>query len=323
MHNIFIVLFLLITVNYAKDIKPVATLQTSGLVSDFVEDDGLLYVATDAGVVDIIDLFSQQIVSQITFEPLQTLMGDTVPVRINSIDRYKGKTLLVTSGISAYRNVWIHDGNTLNKIIDEKKHLMTKHAFFTDKGKIILGTFGSEVVLYDNNENYKVYSSQVSESTMGGMALSSDKKKMVVSDESGTVRLIDVNSSKVEKTLSSEHVDNVYAVAYSKDVILTAGQDRRIGIYTGNDAFHLKSDFLVYCVGISPSAQIGIYSSGIKHDLQVFTTKNGKKTDRLVGHHATPTKIMFTTENTLITAGDEYTIYFWVLKQNTPIKLAL
>ncbi len=323
MYNIFIVFFLLISTNYAKDIKPIATLQTSGLVSDFVEDNGLLYVATDAGVVDIIDLFSQEIVSQISFEPLQSMRGDTVPVRVNSIDRHEGKTLLVTSGISAYRNVWIHDGKELTKIIDEEKRLMPKHAFFTAQGKIILGTFGSEVVLYDNNEDYKVYNSQVSESTMGGMALSIDKKKMVVSDESGTVRLIDVNSSKIEKTLSSEHVDNVYAVAYSKDVILTAGQDRRVGIYTDNNAFHLKSDFLVYCVGISPSAKIGIYSSGIEHDLQIFTTKDGKKTDRLIGHQATPTKIMFTTENTLITAGDEYTIYFWVLKENTPIKLAL
>ncbi len=328
MHNIFIIFFLLISTNYAKDIKPIATLQTSGLVSDFVEDNGLLYVATDAGVVDIIDLFAQEIVSQISFEPLQTMLGDTVPVRINSIDRHEGKTLIVTSGISAYRNVWIHDGRKpinerLSKIIDEEKRLMPKHAFFTAEGKIILGTFGSEVVLYDNNEDYKVYNSQVSESTMGGMALSIDKKKMVVSDESGTVRLIDVNSSKIEKTYSSEHVDNVYAVAYSKDVILTAGQDRRVGIYTDNDAFHLKSDFLVYCVGISPSAKIGVYSSGIEHHLQIFTTKDGKKTDRLIGHHATPTKIMFTTENTLITAGDEYTIYFWVLKENTPIKLAL
>ncbi len=59
MHNIFITLLLLITINYAKDIQPIATLETSGLVSDFVEDSGFLYVATDAGVVDVIDLFGK------------------------------------------------------------------------------------------------------------------------------------------------------------------------------------------------------------------------------------------------------------------------
>jgi len=136
---------------------------------------------------------------------------------------------------------------------------------------------------------------------------------MVISDESGAVRLIDINSSIVEKTFSSEHVDNIYSVAYAQDIILTAGQDKRVGIYSKNNAFHIKSDFLVYCVGISPSAKKGIYSSGIEHDLQLFTTKDGKKTDRLVGHHATPTKVMFVDENTLISTGDEYTIYFWRL----------
>jgi len=296
-----------------KDIKPIATLPVSGLVGDFVEDDGLLYVGTDAGVVDIIDLFTQKTVSQIHFKPMKTMMGNEVPVRVHSIDRHQGKTLLVTSGVSGYRNVWVHDGSKLTQIIDEKRKLMPKRAFFSFNGKVVLGTISSDIVLYDTNEAYSVYNTHISESTMGGMVLSSDKKKMVISDESGAVRLIDINSSKVEKTFTSEHVDNIYAVAYSKDIILTAGQDKRVGIYSKDNAFHIKSDFLVYCVGISPSAKLGVYSSGIEHNLQLISTKDGRKTDRLVGHQATPTKVMFTSEDTLISAGDEYTIYFWRL----------
>jgi len=318
MFKIILSFLIFISTIHAKDIQPIATLEVSGLVSDFVEDNRLLYVATDAGVVDIIDLFSQQIVSQIKFDPMQTVMGDEVPTRVHSIDRFEGKTLLVTSGITAYRNVWIHDDKKpikerLTKIIDEKKHLMPKRAFFAADGKIVLGTFGSDIVLYDTNEGYSQYNTHISESTMGGMALSSDKKKMVISDESGAARLIDINSSNIEKTFTSEHVDNIYSVAYSKDTILTAGQDKRVGIYTNGDAFHIKNDFLVYCVGISPSAKTGVYSSSIEHDLQLFSTIDGRKTDLLRGHHATPTKIMFVDENTLISAGDEYTIYFWVL----------
>ena len=318
MYKVILIFFLLFSLGQTKDIKPIATLKTSGLVSDFVEDNGLLYVATDAGVVDIIDLFTQKVVSQIHFKPMKTIRGDEVPVRVHSIDRHQGKTLLVTSSISGFRNVWIHDDTKpmhkkLTQIIDAKRKLMPKRAFFSSEGKIILGTFGSDIVLYDSNEAYRVYNTHISESTMGGMMLSNDKKKIVISDESGIVRLIDINSSKVEKTFSSEHVDNIYSVAYAKDIILTGGQDRRVGIYSKNNAFHIKSDFLVYCVGISPSAKIGVYSSGVEHNLQLFTTKDGKMTDHLVGHHATPTKVMFMSENTLISAGDEYTIYFWVL----------
>ena len=318
MYKVIFIFFLLFTVGQAKDINPIATLPISGLVSDFVEDDGLLYVATDAGVVEVIDLFTQKVVSQIHLQPIKTFMRDFVPVRVHSVDRFKGKTLLVTSGTSAYRNVWIHDNKQpnhkkLTKIIDEKRKLMPKRAFFSSEGKVVLGTIGSDIVLYDTNEAYKVYNIHISESTMGGMVLSPDKKKMIISDESGAVRLIDINSSKVEKTFTSEHVDNIYSVAYAKGTLLTAGQDKRVGIYRKDNAFHIKSDFLVYCVGISPNAKVGVYSSGIEHDLQLITTKDGKKTDCLVGHQATPTKVMFTSENTLISAGDEYTIYFWRL----------
>ena len=311
---VFYILFA--TTLCAKNIKPIVTIETSGLVSDFVEDGGYLYVATDAGVVDIIDLSSQKIVKQINFEPMETSTGEYVPTRIHSIDRFQGKTLLVTSDISAYRNVWIDNGKKLKKIIDIEKHMMPKSAFFTNEGKIVFGSFGSDITLYDNEENYKLYDTHISESTMGGMILSQNKKKMVISDESGTVKLIDVKSSKVEKVFSSEHVDNIYRVAYSNGIILTAGQDRRVGVYSDNKkAFHIKSDFLVYSVGLSPSGATGIYSSGTEHHLQLFNTDNGEKADILVGHFATPNKIIFINENSIISTGDENKIFFWQINE--------
>ncbi len=314
MHKIVITLLVLLLTINAKDLSPIATIKASGLVSDFVEDDGYLYVATDAGSVDIIDLSLRKIVDKITIDPLKTGRGETVPARIHSVDRFKGKTLFVSSAQNAYRNVWIHDGKELKKIIDDKKHIMPKRAFFTSDNKIIFGTFGSDVILYDKQENYRLYDNHISDSTMGGMVLSPDKKKMIIADESGVTRLIDVKSSKVEKTFSSEHVDNIYRVAYSNGLIITAGQDRRVGVYPPNGkAYHIKSDFLVYCVGLSPSSKIGVYSSGTENDLQLFNTKDGSKIDRLVGHYASVNKIMFINENALISAGDEETIFFWII----------
>ena len=314
--SIIALLILFSSTLYTKEIHPITTIEASGIVSDFIEDAGYLYVATDAGVVDIIDLSSQKIVKQINFEPMETSTGEFIPTRIHSVDRFQGKTLLVTSDISAYRNVWIDDGNDLKKIIDEKRHLMPKSALFTSDGKIVFGTFGSDVSLYDNEENYQLYDTHISESTMGGMVLSHDKKKMVVSDESGTVRVLDVKSSEVEKVYSSEHVDNIYRVAYSNGIIVTAGQDRRVGVYAENKKpYHIKSDFLVYCVGLSPSGRMGVYSSGLAHDLQLFNTRNGRKADRLIGHFATPNKIMFINENSLISTGDENRIFFWQIDE--------
>jgi len=319
MYKIFITSLLLLSLLHSKEIRPIATLKVSGIVSDFVKDGNFIYVATDAGIVDIIDIFRRKIVSQIHLPPINTVMKSSVPSRIHSIDRQNSKTLLVTSASNAYRNIWIHDATKphnkrLTKIIDEHKHLMTKRAFFTNDGKIVLGTFGSDISLYDTNEGYQLYQRHISESTMGGMVLSADKKKMVISDESGTVRLIDINSSTVKQTFSSEHVDNIYSVAYAQGVIITGGQDRRVGVYNSTgQSYHLKSDFLVYCVGLSPSGLIGAYSSGTENHLQLFNTKTKAKTDRLIGHYATPNKIQFITENLLISSGDESRLYFWKL----------
>ena len=297
----------------SQDIKPITTIEVSGLVSDFVEDAGYLYVATDAGLVDIIDLSSQKIVRQIKLPTLQTIMGDTIEARVHSVDRYDGKTLLVSSGMSAYRNIWIDDGYKLKKIIDQKKEMMPKRAYFLNSGKIIFGSFDSSVSLYDKEEKSKIYDVQVSTSTMGGMILSKDKQKIITSDESGMVTIVDVDSSKILKQYSSEHVDNIYSVAYANKIIVTAGQDRRVGVYNEdtNRSYHIKSDFLVYTVGLSPSGKIGVYSSGTENYLQLFNTKSAKKGNRLIGHYATPNKIFFINENSIVSSGDENRVFFW------------
>ena len=316
MHRTVLIWLLLLPALYAKDISPITTIETSGLVSDFVEDRGFLYVATDAGIVDIIDLSRQKIIKQIKFAPLQTAKGDTVPARVDCIDRFNGKTLMVTSDINAYRNVWIDDGKELKKIIDSKQKMMPKNAYFSTNNKIVFGSFGSDVTLYDNEEQATLYESHISESTMGGMILSADKKKIIAADESGTVRLIEVNTSKVLKTFSSEHVDNIYHVAYANHTLITAGQDRRVGVYRENaKAYHIKSDFLVYAVGLSPSGETALYSSGFGHDLQLFNTRTGNKGDRLTGHYATPNKILFINETSVISSGDEARIFFWKLNK--------
>jgi WD40 repeat protein len=284
------------------------------MVSDIAEEDGYLYVATDNGIVDIVDLTTQKIVRQIRFDPIGRSGGVLTPARIHAIDRFRGKTLMVTSAADAYRHVWVESNGTLAKVIDASRHKMPKSAFFDHEGRIVLGSFGSDILRYDESDSTLLYERHISESTMGGMVLDTRREKMILSDESGRVQVIDINSSKVIDTFDSEHVDNIYRVAYANGIIITAGQDRRVGVYIGRDkAYHLKSDFLVYSVAISPSGRTALYSSGTEHYLQIFNPLTGSKGHLLVGHQATPNKILFVTEKAIISAGDEDTVYFWLL----------
>jgi WD40 repeat protein len=299
---------------HTEEITPVATLKASGLVSDIAEENGNLYVATDNGVVDIIDLTTQKIVRQIRFDPIDRSGGVSTPARIHSIDRFRGKTLMVTSSPDSYRHVWVEHNGTLGKVIDASRHKMPKHAFFDKEGKIVMGSFGSDIMRYDALDSFSLYERHISESTLGGMVLDARREKMVLSDESGRVQLIDINSSRVIQEFTSEHVDNIYRVAYATGIIGTAGQDRRVGLYIGSDrSYHIKSDFLVYSVAISPSGRTALYSSGTEHHLQLFNPLTGSKGHLLVGHKATPNKILFVNEKAIISAGDEENIYFWLL----------
>lgn len=305
-------LLLLVCLSEAKDIAPLFRLHTIGFVTDFVLDGNRIYVANDMGVVDIFDLGTGKIVDQIVLEPIRSGRGELVPARITGIDRLNAKTLIVSSGENNYRNVWIEEMGRLTQIIDEKKKLVIKEARFVNDERILFGTFDSDVILYNMTENYEVYHRSNSQSALCDISLSTDGKKMVTSDESGTVKLFDVESSKVEQELSSENVDRVYSVAYRSSVIITGGQDRRVGVYrTGEKPYHLKSDFLVYSVGLSPSGRVGVYSSGEEQALQLFDTKTKKKMDRLVGHREIVSKIEFIGEHSLISSGDGQEIFLW------------
>ncbi len=309
---VFVTFFLSLAA--AKDITPSLTFKAIGLVSDFVIDNNRLYVATDVGTVDIFDLHTQKIIQQIILPPLTTAMDDLVPARVLSVDRYNNKTLIVSIGRDAFRNVWIYESNSLQQIVDERAKLTIKEARFVDDERLIYATFGSEIILHDTKENYQLYKTHISQSTLGDIMLNHDKTKMVFSDESGEIKLIDIQSSAVEQTYASENVDNVYHVAYSNEIIITAGQDRRVGVYQkGKKAYHIKSDFLVYCVGISPSGTTAVYSSGEENHLQLFNTKTKQKSHRLVGHKAIINQIKFINEKELFSAGRSQEVLYWRL----------
>ena len=293
------ILLFLSTLN-AKEISPAFTLKSVGYVSDFVVDKDRLYAANDEGTVDIFDLNTKKIVEQIVLEPLTTSQGKLISPIVISVDHFNGKTLIVSIGENSYRNVWIYENNMLKRIIDESKKITIKEAKFINDDQIMLGTFGSEIILHDTSENYNLYKAHISQSTMGDIALSNDKKKMIMSYESGEVKVIDVKSSHVDKTYSSQNVDNIYHVAHNNGVTITAGQDRRVGVYqNGEKDYHLKSNFMVYCLGVSPSGKIGVYSKGEESKLQLFNTKTKQKLDTLVGHNGVINQIKFISEKEL------------------------
>jgi len=312
-YKILFIIILSISSTLAKDIKPTFIIKSRGLVNDFVIDGFYLYVANGDGSVEIFDIREQKKVSEIFIKPYKNVRGEIINPKVLSVDRMEGKTLIVTTSINGYRNIWIHNGNKLNLINNSKT--TAKEARFVDRDKFILGTLGYDITLYSTNDGaYSTYSKQIEESSFSDMAISQDKKSMVSASESGEVTIIDIKSGNIINRLSSLNVDNIYKVAYKKGTIITGGQDRRVGVYPKvGKPYYIKSKFLIYCVGLSDDAKIGVYSSNEDNDLQLFDVSNGKKLDVLKGQDSVPSTIKFFNARGIFSAGYGYNIYYWSL----------
>jgi WD40 repeat protein len=306
-------LFLLLIQNcYSKNVEPTFIFKSKGFVNDFVIDNSKIYVANDEGSVEIFDLATQKLSDEIFIEPIFTAQKVWQNSKVLSVDRYNGKTLIVSNDVGPYRNIWVHDGTRLQHIIKPKDKSSVKEARFIDDDKYILGTLGYEISLYNTADKYSSYTTQPEQSSFSDLALSEDKKTIVTSSESGQVVLSDTKTGKVLKNFKALNLDKVFQLAYKNGTVITAGQDRKVAVFPKNgENYVIKSKFLVYSVALSPSGKTGIYSSNTDNDLQIFDIKNGKKRDVLKGHYGIPTVIKFYDEKSLFSAGYENKIFYW------------
>jgi len=315
MHKIFLIILIIYSYIYAKEIQPSFVLESSGFVNDFVLDSSKLYVANDEGSVEIFDLNDKKLIGEIFIKPTLSAQGVMIPSKVLSVDRLNGKTLIVSATANGYRNVWMHDGKKLHNIKSLKDKMTIREARFIDDENYLFGTLGYEMIRYAVNDSAHAYKVHIEQSSFSDMVLSEDKKLSITASESGQVTISNAKTGEIVKKYDSLNVDNIYKIAYKNGTIITAGQDRRVGVYPKDGKpYYIKSDFLVYCASLSPSGKIGVYSSGTESNLQLFDVKSGKKTDRLIGHTAIPSTIKFFDEVGLFSAGYENKIFYWHLE---------
>ena len=314
MHKIFLIILIIYSYIYAKEIQPSFVLESSGFVNDFVLDSSKLYVANDEGSVEIFDLNDKKLIGEIFIKPTLSAQGVMIPSKVLSVDRLNGKTLIVSATANGYRNVWMHDGKKLHNIKSLKDKMTIREARFIDDENYLFGTLGYEMIRYAVNDSAHAYKVHIEQSSFSDMVLSEDKKLSITASESGQVTISNAKTGEIVKKYDSLNVDNIYKIAYKNGTIITAGQDRRVGVYPKDGKpYYIKSGFLVYCASLSPSGEIGVYSSGTESNLQLFDVQSGKKTDKLIGHTAIPSTIKFFDEVGLFSAGYENKIFYWHL----------
>lgn len=292
-------------------ISPSAIIKTGALVSDMVVSEGKIYVATDGEGIEIFDAKSLKKLTALQIPSIKNMRGKSYSPKIYSVDHYKNTTVLVSESGTSFSNVYlIKDGNT-RQIVDNGRGLLIKKVRFVDDNHLLFGLIGDTIVLMDIAKNTLVYQVQAGGGVFRDFALNPSKSYVAVADESGEITMIDIKSGRRIKTLRGINVDNINHIDYKQNTIISAGQDRRVGIYCAGNSYFLESDFFVYAVGLSPSASQGVYTDGTENELQVFDTASKTKTSRLRGGEVVFDTLIFLDEHRIIGAGEENKIYYW------------
>ena len=308
---IFLTLFVFIL--NAKDINPSYTYLASGGVTDLVLKENRLYVATKASKVDIFDITTKEKINSITLAKIKDFMGDEIDSKIYSVDVLNDSVLILLQGSKGGRAIHIYKDSKLQEIISAKEKMYIARAKFVSEDKILFALLSNELYLYDLKTNKKVYDIQLSQSKFSHFAINENKKEVVVADESGILKLVDIASSKLIKNFAKQNLDNVFQIDIKNNIILTAGQDRRAAVYDvkANTAYHKDAPFLIYSAGLSPSGKIAAIASNEENEVKIFNTETKKDLYMLKGNNTTLTNFLFKNEKEVFVTSDDERINYY------------
>jgi WD40 repeat protein len=273
-----------------------------------------LYVATDAGEVNIFDIKTAKNVKTIKVEKIKDFVGDLVDSKVYSVDVLEDSILVLSQTSGGFRRVDINVNGKRERIIDASDYLAIAKAKFLNKDTIILALLSNEIISFDIKSKAQNWACQASGAKFSNFVLDEKREKIVIADESGDLKIYSTKEGKFIKKLSGQNLDNVFQVDMKEGVIATAGQDRRVVIYEPFSAYYKSAPFLIYSVGLSPSGKRVGYASDENNNVTVFNTKTKETIATLGGNKMTLTNILFLNENEVFVASDDSTVNFYKIK---------
>jgi WD40 repeat protein len=197
--------------------------------------------------------------------------------------------------------------------------MLVKKARFIDDSKILLGLMCNELILFDIEKKKVIFNLSISSYTFSDFDVSEDKQFAFTSDESGIVHKIDIQQGKIVKEFSGNNVDNVYKLVYQNGKIITAGQDRRVGVYNTlvENQYYLQKNFLVYSVGLNEEATLGAFTADEENNIILFDIASKLEISKLSGHQSVITKMEFVGNSTLVSAADDQFLMIWEISKQS------
>ena len=317
MKNIIFALFIFCSLSFALVLKPYKEIKVDGSVDDITLYEDELLIGTSKGELYRY-LFKDENLTKVTTIPkIKDFTGETIDARIFSVDDFKNSYLFVSdSGVGGYSDLWLFELNSTKHLIGSKDKLPIIKARFVDKDHALLGLLSSEAILYDLKNKKIDFRIQADESKFSDFALNEDRTKAAFSSESGIITIIDLKSKKILKKLKGVNRDNVYSVAFVKDVVTGGGKDRRGSIYdlkSGKRDF-IQGDFFIYVTALDKEAKRVAFVLHEISDISIFDLGTKSKLYILKGQKGSVNHILFKDRDWLISSSDSDQILIWKLK---------
>jgi WD40 repeat protein len=226
-------------------------------------------------------------------------------------------TLLILSQDSGgYSRVHLYKDGKLHKVVSSDDHFNIIKAKFIDKENIVMALISNDILSYNIKQKKQNWSRQASMSKFSSFALNEQRESIAVVDESGDVHVLDLKNGENLHKLSGENVDNIFSVDYKNGVVLTGGQDRRVGVYnlSNSDHYYKAADFFVYGVGLSPSGAIGAYSCDMDNNVALFNTATKEPITKVKGTKMVVNGIYFINEKEFFLSSSAKSVGYYKIK---------
>ena len=303
---------------FASEIKPTMVIDVNESVKDMtLGANSTIIMGTDGGKLKVYDYEKKQFTKVIQLPKIKDFMGDIMDTRVSSVSYINGKYLILSdSGIGGYSDLRLNENNKTIDIFTENDKLSLVEAKFVDDENIIVAFLSNVVGLYNLKSKKFIYKKQLNQSKFSDLALNSKRDLAAVSSESGEVVVLEPKSGNIVKRLSGINLDNVYKVDIKRDIVATAGQDRRAGWYnfkTGSKDY-IQGNFLIYATALSPDATLAAFALDENNNITIVNLSTKSKPFVLKGQKSTLNTIIFKDNKTVFAASDDNFVNMWKLK---------
>lgn len=328
MRAIALCLFLILPLWAKSYLLPSAEQQNisiEGIITHISVFQNRFFVGNATGQIEIFELdksHKAHKIRTITLPMIKDYFGGERSPQVFYITTFDGQNLFVLSESSKGQKSILHinlAGEILPQTIYETP-LSPKKILALDAKHLLVGYLSNEIGVFDLSARSFLYLSHPSTAGFSDMCL--NKSLIFSTDESGVVNVLNVKNGNTLLRIDSINKDNNYQIASAHNKILTAGQDRQMAIYTFSPtpqfilqkAQAIKSDFLIYAVGISPNATLGAYSKNEQNDIGIVDLENLTEILTLKGSTSLINTLVFIDEHTLISGSDNQQLIIWNLK---------